>query len=208
MKILIAEDHSLFREALMGLLQNLEPEAEILESERYGRTFELVEQTPDLDYIVLDLDLPDSNWERGLKNLTEKINGTKIIVVSASDDSITMRRAGEYGIVGYIPKTLDSKILAGALKIILAGGTYMPIKAIGSLGEGGKSEGGTPEGLTKRQNEVLHLLAQGKSNKQIAYEIGVSEATVKLHINALLRVLGATNRTQAVITAQKIGFLK
>ena len=105
-------------------------------------------------------------------------------------------------------KTLDSKILAGALKIILEGGTYMPIKAIGIPGEGLRAEDSIPEGLTKRQNEVLHLLAQGKSNKQIAYEIGVSEATVKLHINALLRVLGATNRTQAVITAQKIGFLK
>lgn len=208
MKILIAEDHSLFREALMSLLLTLEPEARILESARYSRTYEIVEQNPDLDFVVLDLDLPDSNWERGLKTLTEKVGDTKIIVVSASDDSVTMRRAGEYGIVGYIPKTLDSKILAGALKIILEGGTYMPIKAIGIPGEGLRAEDSIPEGLTKRQNEVLHLLAQGKSNKQIAYEIGVSEATVKLHINALLRVLGATNRTQAVITAQKIGFLK
>ncbi len=211
MKILVAEDHALFREALGNLLRKMEPAVEITEASRYSEVFAAVENTR-FDLIILDLDLPDKEWDDGLRELKEKAGDGKIVVVSASEDCRSMRRCAEYGIVGYIPKSLDPKILSGALRLILDGGTYIPINAVNC----GQNEN-TPRvqthasenshGLTKRQTQVLGLVAEGKSNKQIAYEMGVSEATVKLHINALLRTLGVTNRTQAVITAQKMGLL-
>ena len=124
------------------------------------------------------------------------------MVLSATEDSRIIKKAAERGITAYIPKSLNPKIMQGIMKVIFAGGTYIPVSALSSAGSPK-----TAHALTRRQNEVLSLVAEGKSNKQIAYEIGVSEATVKLHINALLRALGVTNRTQAVITAQKQGIL-
>lgn len=208
MKILIAEDHALFREALKALILSLEPTAKILETSTYQETYKLSKQNVDIDYIVLDLDLPDASWEEGLNEIISIVPQSRVIVISASEDIQTMRKAGESGIVGYIPKSVDTKILSGALHLILAGGSYIPIEVIkGGFVSNNNSHKENKSGLTKRQNEVLLLVAEGKSNKQIAYEMGVSEATVKLHINALLRTLGVTNRTQAVITAQKHGYI-
>lgn len=208
MKILIAEDHALFREALKALILSLEPTSKILETSTYQETYKIAQQIADIDYIVLDLDLPDAVWEEGLNEIMSIMPQSKVIVISASEDAQTMRKAGECGIVGYIPKSVDTKILSGALHLILAGGSYIPIEAIrGGFVTSHSPNKANSSGLTKRQNEVLHLVAEGKSNKQIAYEMGVSEATVKLHINALLRTLGVTNRTQAVITAQRHGYI-
>ena len=116
----------------------------------------------------------------------------------------------ENGISGYIPKRSDPKIMTGALKLVLDGGTYLPPSVLDSGSSSGNQQGenrSKGKTLTNRQSQVLELVAQGLSNKQIAYEMGVSEATVKLHINALLRSIGATNRTQAVIIAQKMGLI-
>ena len=121
-----------------------------------------------------------------------------------------IRKVLESGVCGYIPKRSDPKILNSALQLVLDGGTYIPPALIESGGTAqANGNGAKPKGktLTNRQAQVLDLVAQGLSNKQIAYEMGVSEATVKLHINALLRSIGVTNRTQAVVTAQKMGLI-
>jgi len=134
-------------------------------------------------------------------------------VISASlVKGLSIRKAMEKGISGYIPKRADTKVLTGALKLIMDGGTYLPPSIldngnINGVNMSSVSRSRNGKTLTNRQSQVLELVAQGMSNKQIAYEIGVSEATVKLHINALLRAVGATNRTQAVITAQKMGLI-
>ena len=118
----------------------------------------------------------------------------------------TCRESLEKGASGYITKRAETKILSNALKLILDGGTYIPPVMLGKNLDDTPAKG-KGKMLTNRQSQVLGLVAKGMSNKQIAYEMGVSEATVKLHINALLRAIGATNRTQAVIIAQKMGLI-
>ncbi len=210
MKVLIAEDHALFREALGNLVKQIIPGIKVLETAKYTETFALLESTPEIDLIILDLDLPDADWEDGMRKLREINPDIKIVVISASEDNQTIRRASEYHIVGYIPKSFDPKILSSALKIVFDGGTYAPISAV-QHGSGAYEQrqqfAAAHNNLTQRQTQVLRLVGEGKSNKQIAYEMQVSEATVKLHINALLRTLGVINRTQAVITAQKLGLI-
>ena len=136
-------------------------------------------------------------------------NSARFAVISASEDTRDIKKALEKGAVGYIPKRMDTKVLNSALRLILDGGHYVPpslfeVDRIAAKGEGNSVES---KNLTVRQKQVLNLIAEGKSNKQIAFDIKVSEATVKLHINALLRALGAINRTQAVIFAQKQGLI-
>ncbi len=202
MKILVAEDHVLFREALSSMLKQIDGKNEIIETATYAETNTELENNKNFDLIVIDMALPDNTWEKGLSLIKDKNKKAKIVVLSATEDSRIIKKAAERGITAYIPKSLNPKIMQGIMKVIFAGGTYIPVSALSSAGSPK-----TAHALTRRQNEVLNLVAEGKSNKQIAYEIGVSEATVKLHINALLRALGVTNRTQAVITAQKQGIL-
>ena len=128
--------------------------------------------------------------------------------ISATEDVRTIRTVLSLGVKGYISKRADIKVFNNALKLVLDGGTYIPPYLIESVSINKLSkESIGVKTLTARQAQVLDLIAQGKSNKQIAYDIGVSESTVKLHINALLRTLHVNNRTQAVVTAQKIGLI-
>ena len=210
MNVLIAEDHALFRDALKNLVIQIAPNLHILETSKYADTLSTIENNPKIDLLILDLALPDLEWEEGLNKIRTLNPEIKIVVISASDDNRTIRRAAEYNIAGYIPKSFDPKILSGALKIVFDGGTYAPISAVQSgLSDADAKQqyASSHHNLTQRQTQVLRLVGEGKSNKQIAYEMQVSEATVKLHINALLRTLGVTNRTQAVITAQKMGLI-
>ncbi len=210
MKVLIADDHALFRDGLSMHLEQIDPEAVVFQAGSFSQALKIIDDEKKLDLVIVDLDMPDMAWEEGIEELKKKSNGARFVVVSASEDGKSIRRTMENGISGYIPKRSDPKIMTGALKLILDGGTYLPPSILESTNTAGsvpgdnKAKGKT---LTNRQSQVLELVAQGLSNKQIAYEMGVSEATVKLHINALLRSIGATNRTQAVIIAQKMGLI-
>jgi DNA-binding NarL/FixJ family response regulator len=158
--------------------------------------------------LVLEVEMQDMPWLDSLKEIRKIAPHTAIVVVSASEDNRTIRTILATGVKGYIPKRSDAKVFNNALKLVLDGGTYVPPMLIDNAplnNLSGKSTG--IKTLTTRQSQVLDLIAQGKSNKQIAYDMGVSESTVKLHINALLRSLHVTNRTQAVITAQKLGLI-
>ncbi len=212
MKVLIADDHALFRDGLSLHLEQIDPQAVIFQAGNFSQAMKIIDDEKKLDLIIIDLDMPDMDWEEALKEIKEKTDGARLVIISASEDSRSIRKSMEYGISGYIPKRSDTKVLTGALKLILDGGTYLPPSVLDNghavsgynANANVRAKGKT---LTNRQAQVLELVAQGMSNKQIAYEIGVSEATVKLHINALLRAVGATNRTQAVITAQKMGLI-
>ena len=212
MKILIADDHALFRDGLSMHLEQIAPDAVITQTGNFSQAIKFLDNEHNVDLIIIDLDMPDMNWEEGLTELKKRAPAARLVVISASEDSRNIKKALAQGISGYIPKRSETKVLTSALKLILDGGTYLPPSLLeqansGLFGEGtgeGKSKGKT---LTPRQSEVLSYVAEGMSNKQIAYKMGVSEATVKLHINALLRAVGATNRTQAVIIAQKIGLI-
>lgn len=211
MKVLIADDHALFRDGLSLNLERIDPQAVVFQAGSFSQALKILDDEKKLDLIIIDLDMPDMQWEEGLAELRKKSNGARYVVISATEDSRSIRKSLEQGISGYIPKRSDTKVLSGALKLILDGGTYFPpsVFETGSSSANSAQNGEKPKNkmLTNRQSEVLGLVAQGLSNKQIAYNMGVSEATVKLHINALLRSLGVTNRTQAVVTAQKMGLI-
>ena len=210
MKVLIADDHALFRDGLSLQLEKINPEFIILQAANFNQALKFVETDPNIALVIMDLDMPDMNWEEALKELKNKVPQAKFVVVSAKEDNHIIRKSLELGVSGFMTKRSEPDVLYQALQLILDGGTYLPPSVLQPSGTAVMQDArrlGMTKTLTHRQNQVLNLVAQGLSNKQIAYEMGVSEATVKLHINALLRSVGATNRTQAVIMAQKMGII-
>lgn len=210
MKVLIADDHALFRDGLGMRLEQIDPDVMILQASNFTQALKIIDEEKKIDLVILDLDMPDMTWEEGLPEIKKKAEGARFVVISASEDVRSIRKILESGVCGYIPKRSDPKILNSALHLVLNGGTYIPPSLIDpSNNPASTITTGKPKGktLTNRQSQVLDLVAQGMSNKQIAFAMGVSEATVKLHINALLRSIGVTNRTQAVVTAQKMGLI-
>lgn len=208
MKILIADDHALFRDGLAMRLEEINPDVVLLQAANFSQALKILDKESNIDMVIVDLDMPDMKWEDGIEELRKK-SDANLVVISASEDIRNIRKILANGIKGYIPKRSDPKIMHSALKLVLEGGVYIPPALIENNAENVVASGHRSNGktLTNRQSQVLDLIAQGKSNKQIAYEMGVSEATVKLHINALLRSLKVNNRTQAVVTAQKMGLI-
>jgi len=205
MKILIADDHALFRDHLALNLENIAPQTVIVQVSAFSQALKILRDKQDVDMIFVDLDMPDMKWENTIRQLKDIAPNIDIVVVSASEDMRQIMGVLDMDIKGYIPKRTEANVVQEALKKILSGEKYIP-QALENMQTDGffKMTGKT---LTNRQSQVLDLIAEGKSNKQIAYEMGVSEATVKLHINALLRSLKVNNRTQAVVTAQKMGLI-
>lgn len=214
MKILIADDHALFRDGLSMQLEKLQSDSVVFQAGSFSQALKILADEKKLDLIIVDLDMPDMDWEAGLAAIRQNSGGARYVIISASENPRNIRKSLEGGASGYIPKRTDPKILAGALQLVLDGGIYLPPSVLepnptlsGSEKKSATISVSGGKNLTPRQLQVLGFVAQGMSNKQIAYEIGVSEATVKLHINALLRSVGATNRTQALIMAQKMGLI-
>ena len=214
MKILIADDQVLYREGLAICLKEIAPQASLIQAGNYSTTLKILNEEK-FDFLILDLCMLHSRWVEEYEKIHSKANGAKIIIISGSKNIRDIECSLALGVVGYIPKRSDTNILIAALKLILEGGMYIPptepndgLPKVGHPCEGlRKHPSGAQIKLTPRQREVLTLIAKGKSNKQIAYELGISQATIKLHINALLRALGAINRTHAIITAQHIGLI-
>ena len=204
MKVLIADDHALFRDALGKLVVSLDNTITIVQTSSFVQMLKILNQENDFDLIITDLEMNDVySWEKGFEEIKKAAPTSKIVIVSASENIRNIKNILEQGACGFISKRSENNLMTGALKLVLDGGTYVPSNLLNRSNDNMEKN----KVLTHRQNQVLGLVAQGMSNKQIAYEIGVSEATVKLHINALLRSVGATNRTQAVITAQKMGII-
>lgn len=210
MKVLIADEQSLFRDGLTLRLKEINQNIDILQSSSLTEMLQILSAEPNTDILILDIDLAGFSAEETIKNIQNISPSAKIIAISSSEDVHNIKNILSLGAKGYIPKRSDSNILSGALKLILDGGTYIPPVMLKTDSISKSTSPTLPplkKNLTNRQSQVLDLIAQGKSNKQIAYDMGVSEATVKLHINALLRSLKVNNRTQAVITAQKMGLI-
>ena len=209
MKVLITDEQSLFRDGLTLRLKEITPDAIILQASDLIEMQKILSTELGIDILILDIDLAELNISDIISKIKNLSPNTKIIAISSSEDIRTIKKILSYSVKGYIPKKCDSNILSGALKLILDGGTYIPHIMLDNILDYSPHNLSSPlkKNLTNRQSQVLDLIAQGKSNKQIAYDMGVSEATVKLHINALLRSLKVNNRTQAVITAQKMGLI-
>ncbi len=209
MKVLITDEQSLFRDGLSLRLKEIKEDIIILQSSSLAEMQKILSRETDTDVLILDIDLAELNITDIINKIKTITPNIKIVAISSSEDIRNIKKILSLGAKGYITKRSDSNILSGALKLILDGGTYIPQAVLNNTLDYGSynSQSCLKKNLTNRQSQVLDLIAQGKSNKQIAYDMGVSEATVKLHINALLRSLKVNNRTQAVITAQKLGLI-
>jgi DNA-binding NarL/FixJ family response regulator len=206
-KILIADDHALFRDGLRYMLAGLADEVTILEAKDSTEALATVGATPDLDLVLLDLAMPGMDGLAGLRALRGRRPALPVVILSASEEPVDVRRAIESGAMGFIPKASSSAVMLGALRLVLSGGVYVP-PAYLERSRAGTTPITAPSadtlGLTPRQHDVLRLLGQGQSNKEIARVLGLAEGTVKLHISAILRALGVSNRTRAVVAAARL----
>ena len=209
MKILVVDDHSVFRTGLMQLLKTLDDEVEILEANRFDEAEKVVRAVSDIDLITVDLVMPDSEPFAGLGALRSAAPEIPVVVLSVIEQRRDVIRAIELGAMGYIPKAATAEEIVLGLRQVLDGNIYVP-RSLLSQGEAARPATSPSaaadnrrlvEALTQRQKEVFELLAQGKSNPEIARELGVSAHTVRIHISAILRALGVSNRTQAAVLA-------
>lgn len=203
-RILVADDHPLMRAALCQSVAGMLPDLSTVEASTFAEVEAALKREPGIDAILLDLHMPGMNGLIGLALLRNEHPAFPIIVVSASEDAATIHRAMEYGASGFVPKSAPITHIGDAIRAVLAGAVWLP-------------RGGTPNGpvsdtdmaarvagLTPQQLRVLAGIAEGKLNKQIAYEMGVVETTVKAHVTVILRRLGVVSRTQAAIVASKL----
>ena len=205
-RLIIADDHPLFRGALREAVAGLLKDIDIAEAGSFDEVTKLLERGGEVDLILLDLTMPGVRGFSGLMYLRAQYPSVPIVVVSANDDPAVIRRCMDFGASGFIPKTLGIESMRGAIARVFEGDVWTPPDI--ELGTG--SDGETADlmvrlaSLTPQQVRVLMMLSEGLLNKQIAYELGVSEATVKAHVSAILQKLGVESRTQAVIAASKI----
>jgi DNA-binding NarL/FixJ family response regulator len=205
-RLVIADDHPLFRGALREAVAGLFDRAEIAEAGSFDEVTQLLEGGGDFDLILLDLTMPGVRGFSGLMYLRAQYPTVPIVVVSANDDPAVIRRCLDFGGSGFIPKTLGIDVIRTAIMLVLEGGVWIPPDV--DFGAGTDAENADLltrlASLTPQQVRVLMMLSGGLLNKQIAYELGVSEATVKAHVSAILQKLNVESRTQAVIAAAKI----
>jgi DNA-binding NarL/FixJ family response regulator len=205
-RLVIADDHPLFRGALREAVAGLLERVDIAEAGTFDEVAELLERGGEVDLILLDLTMPGVRGFSGLMYMRAQYPSVPVIVVSANDDPLAIRRCMEFGASGFIPKTLGVEAMRAAVRGVLDGGVWTPPDVDLSAGSDAEiAELMTRMAtLTPQQVRVLMMLSEGLLNKQIAYQLGVSEATVKAHVSAILQKLGVESRTQAVIAAAKI----
>jgi DNA-binding NarL/FixJ family response regulator len=205
-QVLIADDHPLFRGAMREAVNGLFDRIEVVEAGTFEEVVARLEGGDELDLILLDLQMPGVRGFSGLMYLRAQYPSLPVAVVSANDDPAVIRRCMAFGAAGFLPKTLGIEALRGAIARVLAGEMWTP-PDVDLAGEPDADSAAVIQRLatlTPQQVRVLMMLSTGLLNKQIAYELGVSEATVKAHVSAILQKLGVESRTQAVIAAGKI----
>jgi DNA-binding NarL/FixJ family response regulator len=205
-RLVIADDHPLFRGALREAVSGLFEGTEIAEAGSFDEVAKQLDKGGDVDLILLDLTMPGVRGFSGLMFLRAQYPSVPVVVVSANDDPAVIRRCMDFGAAGFIPKTLGIDEMREAIMRVLKGGVWTPPDV--DLAGGSDAEASAMmarlASLTPQQVRVLMMLSEGLLNKQIAYELSVSEATVKAHVSAILQKLGVDSRTQAVIAAAKI----
>lgn len=207
MRILLVDDHELFRAGIKLLLTDLAPDIEFLEAARCADALALCE-APACDVVLLDYHLPGLCGLDAVQALRERLESAQIVVLSAESDPALIRSCIDAGAAGFIPKTSTHGVMMAALRLVLAGGVYLPTMAMVSDGFTGPRAAEARRSLaqlTERQADTLRLAIRGKANKAIARELGITEATVKAHLSAAFRALGVANRTEAVLAAATVG---
>lgn len=216
MRVLVADDHQLVIDALEKYLIGIDPDVEVIPALKFEETIDNVRESPDFDLIILDLYLPDMTGLEGLTLLHSQCPEIPIVMISGVANRREIMDALERGAAGFIPKDLSSAMIVKALEIVLSGERYIPSILVGgpSLiekepGYSGKvpRDTGSPFGkLTRREREVLALLLNGYSNKEIARNIGVKEITAAFHLRGVFKKLGVSNRTKAAAKALREGW--
>lgn len=236
LRCLVVDDHPMMREAMSGLLREVEPGVDLTTAGSLAEARAALAAVP-FDALVVDLQLPDGDGATLVAEFRQRWSGSPILVLTASEDHAEVRRLMAAGATGFAPKSSGYATLSAALRLVLAGQTYLPpllldalppIRAADVLHAGAASRASStptspdpsrpvsvPEGgptsprasLTPRQTEVLRLLCEGLPNKTISRDLGLAERTTKVHVGAIFRALGVTNRTQAVIAARAAGLL-
>jgi len=205
--ILIADDHPLMRSALAQAVARALPGVELLEAASLDQVFSVLrDQLPEnaIDLVLLDLYMPGMSGFTGLFSIRAEFPAIPVVVISASEDPVTVSRALDYGASGFVPKSAPSEHLAEAIRTVFDGDLWFPEHAepVGRAED--VALGARVATLTPQQLKVFAMLAEGRLNKQIAHEMQVTEATVKAHVTLILRKLGVGNRTQAVIAAGRL----
>jgi two-component system, NarL family, nitrate/nitrite response regulator NarL len=199
MKVLVADDHALFRSGLHYVLAPLDKRMTILEAADHAEAAALLRQHPDMDLALIDLYMPGRGDATTAFDLLASDNLTvPIVVLSGSEDRRELRRVLDAGAMGFIPKTSPPEVMLNALRLVLAGGVYVPPMLLQS----GPAESSI---LTARQREILVRLIEGRPNKVIGNELGISLSTVKAHVATIFRILNVADRTQAAAAAERLG---
>jgi DNA-binding NarL/FixJ family response regulator len=204
--LVVADDHPLFRDALRQAVASVVASARIDEAGSFEELTALLDRESDVDLILLDLSMPGISGFSGLIYLRAQFPAIPVVIVSASDDVGTIRRSMEFGASGFIPKRFGVETLREAIGKVMNGDVWVPddIDLAAAADPDMTRLRDRLVTLTPQQVRVLMMLSEGLLNKQIAYELGVSEATIKAHVSAILQKLGVESRTQAVIAAAKI----
>jgi DNA-binding NarL/FixJ family response regulator len=211
---LVIDDHPLVQRAIGETLHELEPDSAIHYVGKLADARRHLRENPgSVDLVLLDLQLPDSAGVESLTTLREHHPDSPVVVLSADADAPMIMRCLDLGAVGYIPKSMSNDAIRSALRLVASGVPYVPSQILSNEPglrmrpepAGTRSSDPRQLGLTDRQIDVLKLIMRGLPNKLICRQLGLAEGTVKVHVSAVLRALGARNRTQAVIAASRIG---
>ena len=209
-RILIVDDHPLFREALHTAIETVMPRVEIHEASSIDAATDILKNVGRFKLALLDLYMPDTNGFDGLLSLRKQFPKLPVMIVTGQEDRRLVKEAVNYGASGFMPKTASGEEIAKAITEILAGNIYIPddykLDQPDVASQEREDLARRLFSLTRQQLIVLQMLREGKLNKQIAYELGVGETTVKAHVSEILRKMNVVSRTQAVIEASKIDF--
>ena len=210
MRILLADDHPLFREGVKPVLEKLDPDADVIEAVDFPSAFEAMRHGGEMDLALMDLYMPGMSGIDGVIRFRAMFPDIPLVILSASEPLDDMRKPLAAGALGYISKSSSSDMILGALRRVLAGGVYTPPSLLDGDDDEAAAAAAAAVGkrypaLSGRQIEVLRHLAKGSSNRQIGEALDVTEGTIKLHVAAIFRILKVNNRTEAVLVAQKMG---
>lgn len=218
MRMLLVDDHVLFREGMRLVLQQLPDVGEILEASSFNEALRLAEDNPDLDLALLDLNMPGSDGPASVRYFNQRYPHIPVVVVSGEESRTVMEKVMAAGALGYVCKNSSATVMLGALNLVLSGGVYVPPQLLQPQAErpvrreverpDRRSQHTNEFGLTPRQMDVLQCIAEGLSNKEIADRLVLAEGTVKIHVAATYQTLRVSNRMEAVRVAEQLGLIR
>ena len=207
MNILLIDDHTLFRTGIATMLRNLEPKTAV---EGYSSCEAAVNQASnpnEIDLVLLDYHIPPTEAPENIRVVRTAFPNAKLVLISGEEDAAKIIQAIDDGASGFIPKSSEPQVLIAALRLVLSGGVYLPELVLRAQSAGIRKAAkntSSMDQLTRRQQEVLAGAVDGKSNKLIARELGLSEGTIKAHLSSAYRALGVQRRSEAVIIASQL----